>query len=284
MAQRVRMSEFWYLYGQTFRLMGKARLWVPLLIHAGLALILVLMHYYIFSPITGSLIGTWTRLVNAEYAPLFVHYPSHFALMPYFYGLAGLIVNLLTEALLFAIVIDLLIAIYRGEKPSFLVSASHAFRRYFKLTLTWLVVLAVLYFINRYFSAFIEDVLGYSLQDAPRRQMLAQLMSRGITVILYSVCIFLIPSIMAGGVSFGSALKRGFKVFVAHPFISIGIVLIPYIIGLLPSWVLSDPGRIVANFYPELVMYLIIVSIGVDIIVNFILLGTSLKFFMDQTT
>jgi len=284
MAQKVHMSEFWYLYGQTFRLMGKVSLWVPLLLHAALAVVLVLMHYYIFSPLTGSIIKGWTGLVNADYAPLFYHYPSHFTLLPYFYGLARLVVNIFTEALLFGVVIDLFIAIYRNQKPAFMTSFGHALRRYLKLSLVWLVLLALLYVINRYFNTFLEDVLGYSLQDAPRRQMMAQLIARGITVIIYSVCIFLLPAIMAEAGSFGAAIKRGFKAFARHPFVAIGIVLIPYLIGLLPSWVLSDPGRIVTTFYPELVFYLVLVSIGVDIIVNFILLGTSLKFYMDQST
>jgi hypothetical protein len=122
------------------------------------------------------------------------------------------------------------------------------------------------------------------LQDAPRRQMFAQLAARGITVVVYAVFIYLLPSILAGGASYWESIKRGLRLFFQHPFVAIGIVLIPYFIGLLPSWVLSDPGKIVSNFYPEMVLYLILVSIGVDIIVNFILLGTSLKFYMDQTS
>ncbi len=284
MAQRVHMSEFWYLYGQTFRLMGKVTLWIPLLVQGILALVLVLMHYYVFAPVTGSIIGSLAGLINSEYAPLMYHYPSHFALLPYFFGIIRLILNVLTEAFLFGIVIDLLIAIYRGERPAFMVSVVGALRRYLQLTFVWLILIAVLYLLNSYFNTFIEDVLGYSLQDAPRRMMLTQLVSRGMTVLIYSACIFLLPSIMAGGVSFWEAIKRGFKVYVRHPIIAFGLVLIPYLIGFLPSWVLSDPNKIVTNFYPELVLYLLLVSIGVDVIVNFILLGTSLKFYMDQST
>lgn len=284
MAQRVHLSEFWYLYGQTFRLMGKISLWVPLLLHAALALVLAFMHYYIFSPVTGSIVGSWTSLINAEYAPLFFHYPGHFSLLPYFYGIARLVVNVFTEAFLFGIVIDLLISLYRDQKPLFMTSFGRALRRYLKLSLAWLVLLGILYLINKYLNSFIEEVLGYSLQDAPRRQMMAQLGSRGLTILLYAAFIFLLPAIMAEADSYWTAIKRAFRTFARHPFIAIGIVLIPYLIGLIPSWVLADPTRIVTNFYPELVFYLLLVSIGVDVVVNFILLGTSLKFYMDQST
>jgi hypothetical protein len=278
------MAEFWYLYGQTFRQMGRFSLWTPLLIHGILAVILVLMHYYLFSSVSGSLVESWTRLINSDAAPIFYHYPNHFAVMPYFYGTARLVINVFTEALLFGIVIDLLIAVYRGEKPVFMQSVGRAFRRYFQLTVVWLVLIAILYFINKYFNPFIEDVIGYSLQGAPRRQFLAQTGIRIITVLIYSIWIFVIPSIMVGGVSFWNTVSRGFRMFLAHPFVAFGIVLIPYLIGLLPSWILTDPAKIVSNFYPELVFYLLLVSIGVDVVVNFILLGTSLKFYMDQST
>lgn len=284
MAQRVRMSEFWYLYGQTFKQMGKVSLWIPLLVQAFLAMGLLFMYYYIFSPMTGSLVSSLSRLINPEFAPLLYHYPSHFALLPHFFGIVRLILSGLVEAFLFGIVFDLLIALYRGERPVFMVSVSRALRRYLKLTIVWLVLTVVLYLVNKYFNSFIEDVIGYSLQDAPRRQMMARFGSQGLTVLLYAVCIFLLPSIMAGGASFWGAVKRGFKTFGRHPIIAFGLVLIPYLIGFLPSWVLSDPSRIVSNFYPELVFYLILVSIFVDVIVNFILLGTSLKFYMDQST
>ena len=65
--------------------------------------------------------------------------------------------------------------------------------------------------------------------------------------------------------------------------IAIGIVLIPYLIGFVPSWALAHSNKIVSNFSPELVFYLILISIGLDVIINFILLGTAVKFFMDQT-
>jgi len=283
MAQRVRMAEFWYLYGQTFRQMNRVSIWVPLLIQALLALVLLLMHYYIFSPVTGSIVRGWAGLINGEYAPMLFHYPNHLALLPYFYGIARLVLNAVVEAFLFGIVIDLFISLYRGEQPSLMISVRHALGKYFQLTVVWIILMALLFVINRYFNVFIEDVIGYSLETAPRRQLVAQFAARGITIVLYAFCIFLLPSIMAGGARFGEKIKRGFRVFFQHPAIAIGLVLIPYLIGLIPSWVLSDPGRIVMNFYPELVLYLILISIGIDMIANFIFLGTSLKFFMDQS-
>lgn len=278
------MSEFWYLYGQTFRQMGRISLWSPLLIGALLAALLAYIHYYVFSPVTGPLLDGWLRLVNAEYAPLYVHYPTQFALMPYFFGIAQILLNILVEAFLFGIVIDLLISLYRGEKPAFMVSVKHALRRYFQLAIFWAILIAVLYLINRYFNVFVEDVIGYSLQDAPRRQMMAQLAVRGLTVLAYAICIFVLPSIMIGGRSYPGTIKRGFGLFFRHPFAAFALVLIPYLIGFIPSWLISDPNRIVANFYPELIFYLILISIGLDVVINFILLGTTLKFYMDQST
>lgn len=283
MDQRIRLSGFWFLYTQMFRQMGRLSLWAPLLVQAVLAILVAAAHYYIFSPLTGPLVNAWVHLVNGDFADAFYSYPTHFTLFPYYFGIARMVVNVFEEALLFGIVIDLLISLYRGEKPILMQSVRRAAGHYLKLAGTWLVVILALYVVNRYFNSFVEDVLGYSLQGAPRRLFMADLATRCLTILIYSVCIFLLPSIMAGGATFGAALKRGLVAFWRHPFAAIGLVLIPYLIGFLPSWLLSDPGRIVNNFTPELVYYLVLVSIVIDIVVNFVFLCTSLKFFMDQS-
>lgn len=284
MAARVRLVQFWYLYSLSIRQMRWVRLWLPFLIQALLAVILVLIHLYIFSPVTGPIIRSWLKLINAEFAGAYYHYPAQFSLLPYYFGNARVILNILTEAFLYGIVLDLLIALYRGQRPAFAVSLSHAARRYFQLTVIWLVVIGVLFFVNKYSFVFIERVLGYSLAVAPRRQLVAEIGVRTLTVLIYSACIFLLPSVMAGGASFLQAIKRGFAIFGRHPFVAIGLVAIPYVIGLPSSLAAASPRTIVANFNPEMVFYLILVSIGVDIIVNFILVATSLKFYMDQST
>jgi hypothetical protein len=284
MGQVVQWSEYWYLYGRSIRQMGRPVLWLPILIKAFLALILALMHFYIFSPLTGPVISAWAKLFNPEFAQSLFHYPGHFTLFPYFFGNSRLIINILTEALLYSVMIDMLISVYRGEKPAFLRSFKAAAARYIRLTVVWAILLAILYIVNLYFFDFIEKVIGYSLQDAPRRQIMARAVLIGITILIYAPCIFLLPSLMSDKTSFGQAMRRGFSIAIQHPFISIGLVLIPFVIGFIPSWLSSESVKIVTNFSPELVFYLILISIGVDVVADFILLGTTVKFFMDQTS
>ncbi len=284
MAQRVPLSEFGYLYGQTFRQAARIKLWLPLLIQAFVMLILALMHFYIFSPVFGPIVKAWTGFFRPELANAFFHYPSQFVFMPYFFGQAQMLVNLILEAFLFGIVIDLFIALYHGQKPVFMTSVGHALRRYFQLMLVWFVVLGVLYLINTYFFDFVEGVLGYSLQAAPRRRVGAEFLLRVVTVVVYAACIFLLPSIMSGAGSWFSRIKRGFGIALRHPFVALGLVLIPYLLGFLPSWALSNANTVVENFSPDLVFYLILFSVGLDVILNFFMLGTAVKFFMDQST
>ncbi len=283
MLQRVRWPEFWFLYGRVFRQMGQPILWAPLLLQGLIALAVAVVHYYIFSPLTGPIMSGWVRLIRPDYAPLFYHYPAHFVFLPYFFGNARVIVNLLTEALLSAVMIDMLIAVYRGERPALMISFSHAWRRYLSLTLVWAVVIAVLYLVNAYFLDFVQNVLGYSLQTAPRRQFAASLLLRVLTVLIYAPAIYLLPSIMVGGRPFWGLIRRGLAVFARHPFVAAGLVMVPYLIGLPPSWASVESEKIVASFYPELVYHLVIISVVVDVFVNFILLGTSVKFFLDQS-
>ncbi len=284
MAQRIAISEFGYLYGQTFRQVGRIKLWVPLLIQAFLMLILALMHLYIFSPVISPVIKAWTGIFRPELANAFFHYPAQFVFMPYFFGQAQMVVNLVVEAFLFGIVIDLFIALYHGRKPVFMTSVGNALRRYFQLMLVWFVVLGALYLLNTYFFDFVEKVIGFSLQAAPRRRAGAEFLLRGITIVVYAACIFLLPSLMAGTGSWLSRIKHGFTVAMRHPFVALGLVLIPYLVGFLPSWALSNASTVVTNFSPDLVFYLILISIGLDVILNFFMLGTAVKCFMDQST
>lgn len=284
MAQRVTLSEFGYLYGQTFRQVPRFKLWAPLLIQGVVMFILALMHLYIFSPLISPIIKAWTGLFPPALADAFYHYPTQFVFMPYFFGQAQIFVNFVIEAFLFGIVIDLFVALYHGQKPVFMTSLGHALKRYFQLMLVWFLVLGALYLINTYFFDFVEKVLGFSLQAAPRRLVGAELLLRAITVVVYAACIFLLPSIMAGAGSWLNRIKRGFVIALRHPFVAIGLVLIPYLVGFLPSWALSNANTVVTNFSPDLVFYLIVVSIGLDVILNFFMLGTAVKFFMDQST
>jgi len=282
MAQRVGWSEFWFLYGQTFKLMIRGVLWLPLLIQAVIAVLLAVVFYNIFSPVTGWLVSGWVELVKSDYARAFFHYPNQFVLFPYYFGNARLLINILIEAFLISITIDMMIALYRGTRPAFAQSFKNALHLYGKVTLVWLALNAILYFVNMYFFDILEGV-GFSLANAPRRQMAASVVLRTLTILIYMPFIYMLPSIVAGGVSFGQAIGRGFRTFIRHPFVAFGLVVVAYLVGLPFSLAASESETVVKNFYPEMVFYLVLISIGVDMIVNFLLLGTSVKFFMDQT-
>ena len=151
------------------------------------------------------------------------------------------------------------------------------------MNVVWFVVIAILYLVNVYFSDFVEGVIGYSLQNAPRRQMLVSGIVRILTILIYMPFVFVLPGIMAGKESLWQSLKQAFSVFGRHPFIALGLVLVPFVIGVIPSWASGEAPNIVSNFYPEMVYYILLVSIGIDVIVNFILMGTAVKFYMDQS-
>ncbi len=282
MTERVRFSEFWFLYNQTIRQMGRFVLWLPLLIYGLLALALALIHYYIFSPVAGPIISLWTNLIKPSLAGAYFHYPLQFEFFPFYFGYGRLLLSAVVEAFLFGIFIDLLIAIYRGQKPAFLRSVGLALRRYFFLTISWLVVIAILYLVNQYFYDFIEKILGFAMRGSPRRQIGAGAILRVLTVVIYMPFIYLLPSIIRGEASIGKVLSRAFALFGRHPFISFGIVLIPYVIGFIPNWIFSQSTTIVENFSPELVFYLGVVTIILDILLNFIFVGAAVKFFMDR--
>lgn len=276
------MAEFWFLYKGTIRQMGKPALWAPLFVQAMLAVVLAMTHYYIFSPLAGPIISAWVHLIQPSLAVGYFHYPTQFLYFPRVFGLARLLLNALTEAFLMAVVIDLFYAIYRGERPILSISIKKALGKYLPLTLVWCLLLLILFLVNEYFNDFVQNILGFSLTGAPRRQMAASFALRVLTMCIYLPFMFIIPAIVAGKTA-GESIKRGLMMALHHPLVTFGLILVPYLFGFLPAWAAGESPKIVANFSPELVYYLTLISIGVDAIVNFIVVGTTAKFYLDHS-
>ncbi|MFH1701388.1 MAG: hypothetical protein ABIE07_12480 [Candidatus Zixiibacteriota bacterium] len=282
MGQRVQFGEFWFLYLQTIKQMKRAVLWSPLLILGLLTIGLATAHYYIFSPVLNPLLKGFLSFTYPQYKDAFFHYPNHFTLLPLILDTSVRVFSILVEALFLGVFSDLMISNYRGEKPAFSQSFGRAAKRYIKLTSVWGGLLVVLYLLSLYYYDFLTDVIGLALHQSPRRQIAVFFSLHFLAVVIYTPLIFIIPSIMVGGSSLAKTISRAFKTFIRHPFIAFGIVLIPYVISAAPGLPLSFSNRVVEVFNPEMIFYLIITSIVVSLITNFILMGTAVKFFMDQ--
>lgn len=281
MARKIRFSEFWYAYGSVLKLSLRPILWLPLALQAMVAVLLAVSHYYIFSPVTGPLVQAWASLFEADVARALVHYPGHFIVLPYLFEHSVLVFNLFAEAFLFGLFLSLLVGIYRGSDYSFGQSFKDAAGKYLKLAATWAVLYIILYVVGRYFFDFVQDTLGYSLEVAPRRKALVTALLHGLRILILAPSVFLLPSIIIGGVSFGAALRRAFSFFASHPIASIGLVVVPYLIWTPLPLAMSYPDKLVRIFNPEIVFYLVLGSIFANFIANFIFLGTSLKLYLD---
>ena len=283
MAQKVRFGEYVFLYNQVLRQMLRLVLWLPVFLQGGLAILLAIAHHQIFSPVISPLLHSWVQLLYPNAADAFFRFPEHYLLLPLVFSGSARIYSLIFEAFFFGVYCDLMISLYRGEKPIFMQSARKALSRYLQLALSWAVLIVILYLVSKYFYAFVEDVLGFSLHTAPRRQFLAFAALHGLTVLIYVPFIFIIPAIMAGRQGWLEAVKKGFGLAMEHPIIAFGITAVPYTIAAIPALPLSYARRIIDVFNPELVFQIMLVAIAINIIANFILMGTSLKFFMDKT-
>lgn len=281
MAERIRWPEFWFLYTRTITQMRRGVVWGPFVIQGLIAFLLAAAHYYLFAPITGPLVAGWVRLIAPDYAPGFHHYPGHFILLPYYFGYARLIAAMFTEGLLFAVAIDFFASLHRGQPPLWAAAWKKALGRYLRLTIVWAIVLILLYLLNRYFFDFLQNVLGYSLESAPRRQTAMTAVLHCLTVLVYAPCLYFLPSLMLRDEKTGTAIRGALGLAWRHPFVTIGLVLLPYLVSLPLSWAASESAKIVSSFSPELVYLLIVLSILVDVPVNFVLVGTSAKFFLD---
>lgn len=281
--ERVTLSEFLYLYTQTFRQMGRLHLWIPMLLYGLLAYLLVLLHYHLFSPLFGPLLAFWIDLVKPSLTDAYFHYPAHFILLNAVYNMGRIVLNIITEAFLFGVLSDMLISLYNNEKPAFLKSFRKSLRRYFALTAIWAVMIAVQLIIGLYFHDFIENVVGISLQASPRRQIAADVAHHLLSVVVFTLFAFMLPSIILGKESWGRSIFRAVALVFRHPIVSFCLVFLPlFVIGFIPNWLAAQTETIVNNFFPELVFYVTVATIILDMLLYFIFMGTAVKFFMDR--
>jgi len=278
----VKLGEFIYLYRQAFRQMLRPVLWLPLLILSLAAVGLALSHYHIFSPVFGPILKFWLGWLYPEQKEAFFHYPQHFLYYPVVLYDSMRILSLVLEGFFLGIFSALLIALYREEKLRLGGAFRLAAGRYFQMTGIWAIMLMGQYVISLYFYDFVQIVLGYSLHTAPRRQFGAFLGLHTVIALSFMPFLYMLPSLVADRKPFWMALRRAWLLMVTHPFVTLGLVGIPYAFSALFGIPLSFSNQVVTILYPESILYMTIVAIGAGLLANFVMMATAVKFFMDQ--
>ena len=274
-----RLNRYVYLFVQTFGQVVRGRIWLPLVLLFLLRWLVLEAHSDFLSPIFYPVMSAWLSLFPEAAVAGFTHYPGHLLLMPFVYDWARFVIGLLFEGLVLGgmsmMFFDSFLQVDKEERMSWRVVV----RSWLPLTALWLVLnalmLAVAYLLPLGLSTWLEG--------SPRRQFLIQLvLLPTIYVFLLAMMYTAIPAITLFGESVGAALGRSIRLFWHNPFTCLFLAGAVLFVPILLSFASGQSALIVQKLRPELVYWLLLVGMLIEVPVSFVWMGTAVRFLIDE--
>jgi len=274
-----RLNYFVELYLSVLKNIFKIRLWIPFTIYAILQFgVLVAFMYYVH-PHVFPVLNPLVNLLGEQRADIFSHYPGLFLLLPSVVQWGKLLVGIIFEGLAAGLTSVLFLRIYSASHES-AASVKIAFSRWLHLLGVWVSITAILLLVNWSLPSLLSDYLVGN----PRRLMAFEAMMRLLTVSIYAVFIYAVPSVIVFRDNLLKALGNSLRFFIHNPVFSFFLALIPYLLTLPTSYITDNVSTIVTGFNPELVFFILLAAIVIDLIVNFLVTGTVVKFLVDESS
>ncbi len=269
------------LFVDTFKQFGRGRVWLLLLGYFLLNWLLLYAHYDFLSPLFYVCVSFWTGLFGGQQAVGFTHYPGHFMLLPYFFGWAKFYLGLILEgAVLGAVALMFygsFLDIPKEERSTLRATLSS----WIHLVFGWLLINGLILLVSRELPALLEPWLAGS----PRRIQAFEFVVLPFSyVMILALFFFVLPRVAVYRESFFKALKRGLRLFVRNPFTCFFLSLIIMVVPVFLSIIAGYSSGIVEKFRPELVYWLLLAGLVVDIFFNFFWMGTAVRFLIDEET
>ncbi|MFH2050635.1 MAG: hypothetical protein ABIJ12_14470 [bacterium] len=267
------------LFVDTLKQFGKGRIWGWLLLYFLIDLLVLEAHYYYTSPILHGFMSHWTGLFSEEQVTGFSHYPGHFIMLPYFFEWGKLAVGLIIEGLLIGAAAILFYESYVTVPKEDCFKFKDLLPSWIHLVLAYLIMNGILVAV----SYFVPSLLSEWLGGSPRRILFFDwILMPGIYVVIVSLFIYMVPSIAVYRDNVLQALARSLKTFFRNPFTTIIVVTIILAGSIIISNILSNTVTLVENFKPEIVYWILLGSLIVELIMHFLWMGTTVRLLVDE--
>jgi len=273
-------NQFLSILLDTLRAAGRGRIWLLLLGYAAVVALGLLALYRCFTPITypfsqavlalASYVGGW----NAQG---FYQYPSQFLILPVAHSWFKVVLAVFFEGLILGGVALLFYGHYTGSEGTT--------RRAKTLWSSWGQFILASLSLNLLLIAlsFMPGLLQSFLEGNPRRQMIFELAAVPIIyAVLQGLFFFVIPAIALYGEDVFRAMARSFRTFLRRPLTCIFLAGVALALPTLISLAANHPDVIIEKFRPELVYWILLLSVVADMIFNFLWIGTAVRFLVDE--
>jgi hypothetical protein len=230
------------------------------------------------SPLLFKPVMAFVNLVGDQYAAGFSHYPGHYMILPYVFDWAKFIIGVILEGLILGGVALLMYEDHFDTPSGERTPLKAVIGSWLHLSVAWALLNGMMLVISLGLPSLFESWMTGS----PRRIMAYQF---GLVPIIYLFLIglqfFVIPRIAIFGENVLRALKGSVIVFVRNP---ISCLILAFIV-LLGPWVVSfftgQPAVIVEKFQPELVYWMLVVGLFVEMLANFLWIGSAARFLVE---
>jgi len=267
------------LFVDTFRQVGRGRIWLVLLVYFLLNWLVLYAHYKALSPLFYGPMKLWVGLFGAREATGFFHYPGHFLVLPFLFDWARMAVGLIFEGAVLGLVsllfFDAFLEVKKPEaSPYKLIRSS-----WLHLILGWLLIYGAMLAL----ALWLPSVFGSWMQGSPRRMLAVEaLLIPGVYTILLAALYFVIPSIAIYGDNVWEAVKRSLGLFRANPGTCLVLAFAVLIGQVVVSMVAGRPVTIIEKFRPELVYWVLWAGLVVNALASFLWMGTAVRFLIEE--
>ena len=213
------LNRFIAVYLSVFKHFLKGRVWLPFFLYALLQFLVLLAVRNYVHPMVYPVLSPLVALFGERPAQIFSHYPGLFLMLPSVAQWVKLALGVLFEGLAVGIVSVYFLRLYSNERPA----VSLAFGKWPTLLIVWTIITAILMAINWFLPTLFTDMLYLN----PRRQFVFGVGLRLLTVVIYSVFLYAVPSIIVYKNGIIGALKDSVRLFIRHPFFTFFLALVP---------------------------------------------------------
>jgi len=256
------VNQFVLLFFDTIRQVARWRIWLVLLVYYLLQwLSLYVLYDYPAGPLGGG-VARWVSLFGPQEATAFGHYPQHFLLLGKVAGWAKLALGLVLEGLVLGMVASMFYRSFGGGDTGVTTGSS---------------------FVVRWATGQILPVWATPYLDGSRRVLaFSFVLMPFVFTLIFSVFLLAIPSVVIYKDHAFRAIGRSVRYFFRRPLSLFGLAAVILGLPILLGALASRPSGIVTSFKPELVYWILSVSLFIEMIAYFFWMGTAVRFLRGQ--
>lgn len=268
------------LFMDTLRQLFSGRIWVILFSYFALQWFVLYAHYQFMSPALGWIASITLQFQDPQRAAAFTHYPAHLVLLPGVFGWAKFAIGILVEGLVLGMVATEFLRRFRSPVAPSASGWGSFLRLWANLAIVWLVLNGLALALGE----FVPNLLASKLYSPKRIAVFSFVLMPALFTVCAALFFYAVPILVSTRRSAFYALRRALVLCLRNPITTLvlaGLVIAgPVLIAAVSG---GYATTIVDKFRPELVYWLLVLGIFVEMISVFFWMGVASRLWADES-